>query len=54
MEDVDNAEILEMKTVCAYSMKIKNKQKITKIAEERGKNKQSEVVNDMVEDYNGK
>jgi len=43
-----------MKTICAYSLKIKNKMKINKIAETRGKNKQSEVVNDMVEDYDGK
>lgn len=49
VEDYSN-----MKTVCAYSLKIKNKIKVTKIAEKRGKNKQSEVVNDMVEVYDGK
>lgn len=45
--------IENMKTVCAYSLKIKSKQKISRIADKRGRNKQSEVVDDMVGAYNG-
>jgi len=50
MEEVDYGE---MKSVCTYSIKIKNKQKIKDVAGKRGKNNQSQVVDDMVEAYDG-
>jgi hypothetical protein len=50
MKEVDYGE---MKTVCTYSIKLKNKQKIKEVAEKRGKNNQSTVVDNMVEDYDG-